>query len=310
MDPNRAVNTSGPQIDNTFLCSLGNDVDLLTELDLAKLTRVTQAPFIPSANRLCCMFWSTPTCPVEEEDKLWIEESMHWLLEEFGRETFREVTVVLPADEFFPDEYGGDEEDAEALVGRVCSYMKADRERLEVEFFEDNYGEFQRGLCFMEGSSERASGHYNKRRDKFLISLESSQLGDPMNLVATVAHELGHVRLLGEGRIHGGYEDHEPLTDLLTVFFGLGVFTANSAFRFTHWRDNSYEGWSAERKGYLTEEMLGYALALFALMRGERSPAWAQFLEGSVTTYFKSSLKYLEKTGKAARLRELVVQST
>ena len=82
------------------------------------------------------MFWSTPTCPVEEEDKLWIEESMPWLLEEFGGETFRDVTVVLPTDEFFPDEYFGDEEDAEALVERVCAYMKVDRDLLEVEFVE------------------------------------------------------------------------------------------------------------------------------------------------------------------------------
>jgi hypothetical protein len=248
------------------------------------------------------MFWSTPTCPVEEEDKLWIEESMQWLLEEFGRDTFRDVTVVLPTDEFFPDEYFGEEEDVEALVERVCGYMEVERGRLEIEIYEDEHGEIQRSLCFAEDSSEGASGHYHKRRDKFVISLASSQLSDPMSLVATVAHEVGHVRLLGEARIHGGYEDHEPLTDLLTVFFGLGLFTANTAFRFTQWRDSSFEGWKAERKGYLTEEMFGYALALFALMRGERSPAWGQFLEGSVKTYFKNAFKYLDKTGEAARV--------
>lgn len=256
------------------------------------------------------MFWSTPTCPVEEEDKLWIEESMQWLLEEFGSETFREIEVVLPTDEFFPDEYLGVEEDVEALVERVCSYMQVDRRRLEIEFFDDQQVQIQQGLCYLEGASEGASGHYIRRRDKFVISLESSQLTNPMGLVATVAHELGHVRLLGEARIHGGYEDHEPLTDLLTVFLGLGLFTANSAFRFTQFRDSVSEGWNAERKGYLTEEMFAYALALFALMRGEHNPAWGQFLQGSVKTYFKNALKYLEKTGEAAKLRELVVQST
>jgi hypothetical protein len=228
---------------------------------------------------------------------------MQWLLEEFGRETFREITVVLPTDEYFPDEYLGEEEDAEALVERVCGYMRVNRDRLEMEFFKDEHRELQRGGCFVEGSSDGPSGHYKKRRDKFVISLESSQLSDPTSLVATLAHELGHVRLLGEGRIHGGYEDHEPLTDLLTVFFGLGVFTANSAFRFTQ----SSQAWSVESRGYLTEEMFGYALAVFALMRGEQSPAWAQFLEGSVKTYFKRSLKYLEKTGEVGKLRELAV---
>ncbi len=237
------------------------------------------------------MFWSTPKCPVEEEDKLWLEESMEWLLEEFG-DAFRQVTVVLPTDEFFPDSYAADEEDARALLDRVCDYMDVNPDLIELEFFDDERRRAARALGYAEDSSNVPCGHYQKRRDKFVVSLESSQLTDPMNLIATIAHELGHVRLLGEGRVHGGFEDHEPLTDLLTVFFGLGIFTANSAFTF----DASSQGWQAQTRGYLNEQMFGYALALFALMRGEHNPGWSRYLEGSVSTYFKNSLKYLEKT--------------
>ena len=230
---------------------------------------------------------------------------MEWLLEEFGSEAFRRVSVVLPTDEFFPDSYSADEDDARTLVDRVCEYMSVDPDRIEVEFFDDESRELQRDFVYSEGSSDGPTGHYKKRRDKFVVSLESSQLAEPMCLVATIAHELGHVRLLGEERVHGGFEDHEPLTDLLTVFFGLGIFTANSAFSF----EGSSHGWQAQRRGYLNEEMFGYALALFALMRGERNPAWSRYLEGSVSAYFKNGLKYLDKTGDATNLRQLVVQS-
>ena len=248
------------------------------------------------------MFWSTQKCPVEGEDKLWLEQSMEWLLEEFGADAFRRVTVVLPTDEFFPDSYSAGEDDARALVDRVCAYMSVNPELIELEFFEDESREARRDFVFAEGSSEGPTGHYQKRRDKFVVSLESSQLTDPMCLVGTIAHELGHVRLLGEGRVHGRFEDHEPLTDLLTVFFGLGIFTANSAFSF----DASSHGWQAQRRGYLDEEMFGYALALFALMRGERNPAWSKYLEGSVSTYFKNGQEYLDKTGEASGLRQSV----
>ena len=230
---------------------------------------------------------------------------MQWLLEEFGADAFRGVTVVLPTDEFFPDSYSADEEDARALVDRVCAYMTVDPDLIETEFFDDGGKQARRDFAYAEGSSECVTGHYQKRRDKFVVSLESSQLSDPMSLVATSAHELGHVRLLGEGRVHGGFEDHEPLTDLLTVFFGLGIFTANSAFSF----EGSSNGWQAQRRGYLSEEMFGYALALFAFMRGERSPAWSGYLEGSVSTFFRNGLKYLHKTGEGANLRQLVVRS-
>jgi hypothetical protein len=243
------------------------------------------------------MSWFTPTCPVGAEDKAWIEESMLWLIEEFGRDALLNAEVVLPTDEFFPDEFSEAEEDVRALVDRVCAYMGVDPERVELEFFTDEDGGVRPGLSFDEFSHKSLAGHYRKRRDKFLISIESSQLTDPSFLVATSAHELGHARLLGEGRVSGSFDDHEPLTDLLTVFLGLGVFTGNAVFSFRQWTDAFSQGWQTERRGYMSEEMFGYALALFAWVRGEQHPAWSKHLEGNVRDYFKGGLKYLEKTG-------------
>ncbi|HZH92305.1 MAG TPA: hypothetical protein VEX70_17035 [Pyrinomonadaceae bacterium] len=243
------------------------------------------------------MNWFTPKCPVVAEDKAWIDGSMLWLVEEFGSDTLRDATVVLPTDEFFPDPFSEDEEDVRALVERVCVYMGVDPERVELEFYTDENRESRPYLPFDEYSHEGVAGHYRKRRDKFLINIESSQLTDPIFLVATSAHELGHVRLIGEGRVSAAFEDHEPLTDLLTVFLGMGVFTGNSVFGFKQWTDAFSQGWQTERRGYMTEEMFGYALALFAYLRGERDPAWAKHLQGNVAAYFKSGHKYLEKTG-------------
>ena len=113
----------------------------------------------------------------------------------------------------------------------------------------------------------------------------------PVALVATIAHELGHVRLLDEGRISADQRDHEPLTDLLTVYFGLGVFTANAAFDFRQGRT----GWSYQRLGYLTEQMYGYALACYAHLRGETAPRWARHLDTNPRGYLKQSLRYLER---------------
>lgn len=243
------------------------------------------------------MRWFIPKCPVKAEDKVWIEESMLWLSEEFGSDTLRDARVVLPTDEFFPEPFSEDENDVQALVDRVCGYMGVNPDRIELEFFTGHDSELQRSLPSYEYSHDGVAGHYRKRRGRFVVGLESSQISDPMRLVATVAHELGHVRLLGESRVHSGYEDHEPLTDLLTVFLGLGVFTGNTVFSFRQWTDAYSQGWQTERRGYMTEEMFGYALALFAWARGESSPAWSKHLGGNVAAYFKSGHKYLEKTG-------------
>jgi hypothetical protein len=65
-----------------------------------------------------------------------------------------------------------------------------------------------------------------------VIGIRDDQAARPVALVSTLAHELGHVLLLADGRISAQQQDHEPLTDLLTIFFGLGIFSANAAFEY------------------------------------------------------------------------------
>jgi len=91
-----------------------------------------------------------------------------------------------------------------------------------------------------------------------------------------------------------GTEDHEPMTDLLTVFVGLGIFTANSAARFKQFQDDRKIGWSTQRLGYLPERVFGYALARFATERGEHKPDWARHLSPNVKSDFKNSKRWLE----------------
>jgi len=63
-------------------------------------------------------------------------------------------------------------------------------------------------------------------------------LKDPINLIATLVHELSHIILLGEGGLE---ENDEELTDLNTIAMGFGIFTANSTFKFEYWRGTSHQ---------------------------------------------------------------------
>jgi len=114
-----------------------------------------------------------------------------------------------------------------------------------------------------------------------------------MALVATIAHELGHVLLLGNGRIPADRKDHEPLTDLLTVFFGLGIFSANAVFEYSREVRGEYAYASTSRLGYLTEPMFGYGLARYAWLRGEADPRWARYVDTNPRTFLKRGLRYL-----------------
>lgn len=242
------------------------------------------------------MNWFTPKCPVNDDDKAWLENSFLWLVEEFGADVLRDAPMILPTEEFFPERFSAERQDLQNLVNRVCAYMGVDPERIELQLFTDKNNLLKKGLPTFESSHSGAAGTYQERRGKYIISLETTQAANPTNLIATIAHELGHVRLLGENRLDADREDHEPLTDLATVFFGMGIFTANSAFVFQQWTDTYSQGWQAATHGYLSEEMFGYALASFAFLRGEDKPEWTKYLETNVQYYCKSGLKYLAKT--------------
>lgn len=242
------------------------------------------------------MSWFTPKCPVDAETKQWLEESFNWLIEEMGLDTLLSVEVVLPTEEYFPDPYSGSRQDIRVMLERICDYMDVDPRDIEMRLFTRDDPASIHPFTESDGAPHEL-GTYNKQGGKYHIRLESSQAVNPEGLVGTIAHELGHVILLGEDRLDPDYEYHEPLTDLLTVFYGLGIFSANSAFSFTQWTNAQYQGWQASRSGYMTEEMYGYALALFAHARCEADPSWARHLSTNVRHFFRKGAKYIAKTG-------------
>jgi hypothetical protein len=243
--------------------------------------------------------------PVNQEQKEWIEQSFQWLLENFGRDNFLKHKTILPEPSFFPDKYNSTEESVDAIVKRVCGYMDVNPDTVEVIFLverdesllEHGHGEQKHsgaaGLYFSKTSTET--------RKKIAVNVEL--FNNPTKLVGTIAHELGHVILLGGGKIERTREDHEHLTDLLTVFFGLGIFTANSAFQFSQWQDHSRSWWKVSRAGYLSEETFGYALAAYAWMRNDMKTPWSKYLAMNVGHYFRQCLKYFEKGGPTSLCR-------
>jgi hypothetical protein len=89
----------------------------------------------------------------------------------------------------------------------------------------------------------------------------------------------------------------EAITDLAAIYVGLGIFTSNRLLRRKGWVEGNLEYWQLQRKGYISPEMAGWALTLFAFARGESDPKWAKYLDADGKGYLKQGLRYLQKTG-------------
>jgi hypothetical protein len=238
-------------------------------------------------------FRASAQCPVEPEVKDWMERRMLWLAQQFGWDRLRSVKVILPTPEFFPDPYHGSAEDATVILDRVCGYMGVDPQSIELALYED------RNPVHDEHGRQGTAGLYEGGQDHYRVWVEVGNLDDPLALVATMAHELGHVHLLGRGRLTHEDKDHERVTDLLTVFLGMGVFSANSVIRENYWTSGGWSGWNIGRQGYLTMPMFGYALSLFAWARQEDHPAWAKELRPDVRSPFDQGLRFLQQTNNS-----------
>lgn len=238
-------------------------------------------------------------CPVPDQVRDWIDTQLAWCVAEFGEPALR-APVLLPSADFFPRPFTGGRAEALRVVDGMCRHMGIERDLVRVEYDgEDAAGgaasadELLASLPGFSTRSSGAAGHYRRVGGRAVLTIDAGLTREPVTLVATIAHELGHQRLLGEGRVTTERPDHEPLTDLLTVFLGTGLFTANAAFQYTQ----TSRSWGTRRLGYLDQAAFGYALARYARLRGEADPPWAAHLTTNPRAYLRQGLRYLSRLG-------------
>ncbi|MCC6360810.1 MAG: hypothetical protein IT450_18890 [Phycisphaerales bacterium] len=238
-----------------------------------------------------------PSCPCDPEAKRWIERRLDWLHREFPDNVFTGSPMILPTDEFFPDAYTPTPDGAELMKDRVAGWMGIHPGRIRLEVTRLDPGV---SLVNERGQALPGAAGLFQGGDFFVnIALCESQLQNPSHLVGTIAHEIAHERLMGEGRMTGHEFDNELLTDLTVVHMGLGIFLANSPRNWeshqSHWPDSTLT-----RPEYMSPPMYGYALAQIAWHQGTTKPPWRRFLGTAVRADFRQAVRYLFETGDTA----------
>jgi hypothetical protein len=238
-----------------------------------------------------------PRCSVSEESRLWLENSFQWLADTFGKEQICSTSVLTPHFKDFPIAYNGETTSAQQTLQIVARQMSVPMDDIQLDFYEQGVREIDAGGLFGnriflkdDERDKLSAGLYwgrNPDDGKYHLWLEKEKLKQPELMVATLAHEIAHIKLLGEGRLE---ENDERLTDLTTVVFGLGIFNANAAFQ----DHKGFDSWGYSKLGYLKQMEWGYALALFARFRNEQLPDWTSFLTPNIKGDFKRSMKFIE----------------
>ncbi len=227
--------------------------------------------------------WLTARCPLDLVDKVWVERRMVWMAQRIGIDRMRNAIVVLPTREFFPDPYTADEGAVRKCMDRICGYMAIDPASVTLEIVAD---ESMPGAVGLYEMGERSH-----------IRIARSQLDYPPGLLATLAHELAHEILLKGGHLKPEDRDHERVTDLLPAFLGLGILIANPTIHTSTVSDGNMSYFAISKQGYLSSVMFGYALALFAFVRGERRTPWDWHLRRDARLTLRAGLRFLHRHG-------------
>lgn len=235
--------------------------------------------------------------PITPTDRTWIEDNLKWLFEQFGHEAFLRNELVKDAHEYFPYKLKeGETRPLEVLAAKMCGEMNISFEEVRLDiFFRENHNGGSFALGYYQNLIDLKDGKTTPA-----IMLNLSPISNKAGIIATLAHELAHIKLLGENRISAAEADHEYLTDLCTLFWGFGLLEANQAFSTQtdyHPDSPSISVSSVSKSGYLPLEMWAYALALYCHLKEIAGADLLPYLSREMQVQFAASLQWIHQQG-------------
>jgi hypothetical protein len=130
---------------------------------------------------------------------------------------------------------------------------------------------------------------------RFELNLE--QLSAMESAMLLLVRLLAQHILAGRDMLDPDEVDAPQLAELLLIYLGVGIIAVNHSILEETYRAGDMTWWRMQRTTTLTPMDFGYALALFAHVRGEHEPAWAAQLRPDAQDVMKKGLRFLEKTG-------------
>ena len=236
---------------------------------------------------------TAPPCPLKDDRRERVEKSLGRLVDLFGMNTLLQCRVLIPHHSDFPIRYDGHPQTARDTIDIIARQMDVDPEEITLHIYQEaiqtvSTGHPMGGNLYLGREAAEPSGEPSWRKEedgKYHIWLEEVKLRQPEGLVAVLARDLAHIKLLGEGRVR---ENDELLVDMTTLGLGLGVFNANAAF---YSQRIQAQG---EKSNQLTQMEWGYGLALYARLRREERPGWVEYLCKNIKSDFLKSEQYLQ----------------
>ena len=239
------------------------------------------------------------------EDQLFQVECFKWLLMHFGGDDFyKDTQLVLPTREFFPSVVQSSDAAAHETFAQVKKHVGMEDWPVTLEAQAHDVEPLVSPTVVLQNLENSPAGTFSvDETHAVTITYNPKITADPIEMVATFAHELSHYLTEGaEQPPPGGWDNWEFATDICATFLGFGVFQANAAFRFRQYSGNGVIGWGTTSGGYLLQAEHSYALAIFLRLKNIEPREALPFCDDNVKGYLKAALRELDRSPVIAEL--------
>jgi hypothetical protein len=247
---------------------------------------------------------------ISSEEEEWQFETAKWVLSNLSDiDRIRKTPLVLPTKDFFPTNHENGHDLALVLFDHVKASAGMSEWPCKLEAQETLPPRQIAEFVHQVFEKEVPLGTFHAAGDDQdqipIVTYNVELLQDPVQFIATCAHELAHYLMMAAKEPPPlGWDVHEEATDFLAVFMGFGIFLANTAFDFRQHGDSISIGWRISGGGYLKEPALIYALSLFLRMKNEPIDVAIQHLKPHLASALKKADKLQRKD---LRLQALIV---
>ncbi len=209
-------------------------------------------------------------CPVYEEDRIWIENSFLWLIENYGLRKLRAQKLVFINENHFPSLYKKEDISIDGCLHDLRIILEVDQQiPISIRAIKDN-----------RKASELKIGEVDHKKN-YTIQLSEVQLKNINQTILLICVELVKVKLIEAGIPIHKENDSELFLFIAMTFFGFGIIISNH----TDLLSNEE----------IPKEIQSYCLAMFFWVRNENQPTQGIIneLDLSLRNLLKKSLRYL-----------------
>lgn len=252
------------------------------------------------------LFKKKPLLPDEAKD--FQIDCYEWLLTYFGGDAFyKDTNLILPTKQYFPANTSSPVDLAVETFKKVREYAGMDNWLCKLELQEEDPIIIVSPTLIIQDLEPNPLGTFSENENNEIVITYNPNLhSNPIQMVATFAHELSHyLTSTAPTPPPGGIENWEYATDICSSFLGFGIFSANATFNFRQYTDFDSQGWQTTGGGYLSEQEHSYALAIFMLLKDIPLDFAYPHCDTNIKNYLKRAYKELQDSSELNKLNQV-----